>query len=228
MRLGLFGGTFNPIHNGHLQIGGQVLRRLSLDRITLIPSGDPPHKASTSLAPAGHRLAMVRLAIQDRPGFEVSDLEIRSRLKSYSITTVESFRQAAGVEAALYFIVGLDAFLEFPTWRDASRLLALCHFAVVCRPGASFHALAGLPEMPAMPENDLSCLDHGTLDRVDVPTSHGTSIILLNIEPSPISASEIRDRFRKGLPVSNVLPASVESYIITHGLYQEDRHFPGR
>lgn len=228
MRLGLFGGTFNPIHHGHLQIGKQVVRHLALDRLTLIPSGDPPHKTSTSLAPANHRLAMARLAVQGQAGFEVSDFEIQSPAKSYSINTVEHVRRTVGAEAAIYFIIGLDAFLEFPSWKDASRLLTLCHFAVVCRPGTSFHALTGLPELPAMAKSDLADLDHGTRDRVDVQTPWGTSIVLLNIDPCPISASDIRDRLRKGLPVSHLLPAPVESYIMIHGLYQEERHFPGR
>src|SRR3954454_9010710 len=104
MRIGLFGGTFNPVHRCHLEAATQTQRRLRLDRILFIPSGDPPHKSNSSLAPARHRFEMVRIAIKDVPGFEVSDVEMRRPSKSYSIETVHELQKTFGPEAELFFI----------------------------------------------------------------------------------------------------------------------------
>jgi len=222
MRIGLFGGTFNPIHRCHLTIVLQVKERLSLDRILFIPTGDPPHKSSASLAEARHRLAMVRGAIEGTPGLMISEVEIHRPTKSYSIETVRTLQDEWGPEADLFFITGLDAFLELPTWREAAALLRLCHFVVVPRPPSRFAALSSMPLLPPLDPSALAALDGNQDDRLEVAVPGGPGLTLLALPPCEASASEIREKLRKGLTPSNLLPASVESYIIRHRLYQED------
>lgn len=221
MRIGLFGGTFNPIHDCHLTVAAQTRDRLRLDRVVFIPSGDPPHKPPGSLAAARHRIEMVRLAIAGDPSFRISDVETRRASKSYSIQTVRTLREEYGPETELFFIVGLDAFLEFPSWKEAAALLRACRFVVVSRPHRTFLALAGMPVLPAIGPDRLKALDARQQDRLDAPVPDGTGFTLLALPPCDISASDIRHRIRRGLALSNLLPASVESYIMHHRLYQE-------
>lgn len=227
MRIGLFGGTFNPIHNCHLTIAAQIRERLSLDQILFIPAGDPPHKPQDDLAPARHRLEMVRLAIAGHPAFTVSDVEITRLTTSYSIDTVRVLRDHYGPHADLSFIIGLDAFLEFPSWQQAPDLLRLCHFIVVSRTGASFALLADRPPLPAMPRQTLESLDRRTQDRLDVPVPGGTHLTFIRLPPCDISASDIRQRIRSRMSIASLLPASVESYILRVRLYQEESDRPG-
>lgn len=229
MRIGLFGGTFNPIHHCHLTIAAQARERLSLDQILFIPSGDPPHKPQDNLAPARHRLEMVRLAVAADPALAVSDIEVRRPEKSYSIDTVRELRSQYGPATDLVFIIGLDAFLEFPSWRQAPDLLQLCHFAVVSRTGKAFLSLADRPPLPAIPRQTLESLDGRTQDRLEVaiPGPGSTRLTLLRLLPCDISGSDIRRRIRSRMGVGSLLPAPVESYIIRVRLYQEEPDLPG-
>jgi nicotinate-nucleotide adenylyltransferase len=222
MRIGLFGGTFNPVHRCHLEAAAQTQRRLRLDRILFIPSGDPPHKSSTSLAPARHRLEMVRMAITDIAAFQVSDVEMRRPNKSYSIETVHTLQKEFGPEAELFFIIGLDAFLELHTWKQASELLRACHFVVLARPGSTFTSLLKMSLLPSMDRMPLVALDTQRALQVDVPLPGGMSLILLWIPPCYVSASDIRYRVTHHLSVSNLLPAPIESYILEQHLYRQE------
>lgn len=219
MRIGLFGGTFNPIHRCHLAIAAQARDRLSLDRVVFIPSGDPPHKPSGSLALATHRFEMVRRAIESDPSFSISDVEVRQATKSYSIDTVRTLREEYGAAAELFFIIGLDAFLELASWRQAPDLLRSCHFVVVSRPGIEFRSLCDMPLLPAINPVSLAALDAQQQDRLDIPIPNGLGLTLLRLPPCDISASEIRHRLKNRLSLSDLLPAPVESYIIRFGLY---------
>ena len=223
-RLGLFGGSFNPIHNGHLAIARQAHEILGLDRTLFIPTGDPPHKRDGTLAAAHHRYEMVRLAIAGTPAFELSDIEITRRGKSYSIDTVRELQRQYGPTTALFFLIGLDAFLDLPNWREPDALLAACSFVVISRPGQSFTALAALPFLRHLSPETLTALDAGTLTRLDLPLPSGHAIICLSLTPSPISASDIRQRIRGGALLANLLPPPVESYILHKQLYREDQH----
>jgi len=227
MKIGLFGGTFNPIHNCHLTVAAQTRDRLRLDSIIFIPSGDPPHKPSSSLASARHRFEMVRLAVAIDPSFSVSEVEINRPTKSYSIETVHILRRKLGFATELFFIVGLDAFLEFPTWKQAPDLLRACHFVVLSRPGVSFRALLDLPLLPPMDPVMLEELDSKQERRMDIPLPVGTTLILLGLPPCNISASDIRHRLKRRLSVSNLLPPPVESYIMRSNLYQEETNHTG-
>jgi len=227
MHIGLFGGTFNPIHRCHLTIAAQIRERLFLDQILFIPTGEPPHKPHANLAPASHRLEMVRLAIVADPAFAVSDIEVRQAAKSYSFDTVRALRDHYGPDTDLSFILGLDAFLEFPSWKQAPDLLRLCHFIVVSRTGMSFVPLAERPPLPAISRQALESLDRRTQDRLDVPLPGGTRLTCIRLAPCDISASGIRQRLRSRMSVASLLPAPVESYIMRARLYQEEPDRPG-
>jgi nicotinate-nucleotide adenylyltransferase len=223
-RLGLFGGSFNPIHNGHLAIARDVGARMNLSRILFIPTGDPPHKHNRSLAPAPMRLEMVRLALADTPEFDVSAIEIHRTGKSYSIDTIREVRKRFSHPWELLFIIGLDAFLEFPTWRAPEEILKMCRIVVVPRPGRLFQTLAEIPLFQNLAPGSLAQLDADAIDRLDITVPESVGITCLSIPPCPISASEIRQRIREGRPLANMLPPSVESYILHHSLYQEERN----
>jgi nicotinate-nucleotide adenylyltransferase len=218
MRLGLLGGTFNPIHNGHLSIARQTREALALDRILFIPTNDPPHKPHQSLAPAKDRYEMVRLAIGSDPAFAISDVELRRPGTSYSIDTVKLLQQEYGPQTQLYFLIGLDAFLDFPSWREPDTLLTLCSFIVVSRPGLSFQALFTLPMLPPLSIQSLVDLDTGRTSKLAVPMG-AQSLICLRLPPSDVSASAIRSKIKQGLPTANLLPPTVESYILQHHIY---------
>ena len=218
MRLGLLGGSFNPVHNGHLTIARQTREALRLDQILFIPTSDPPHKPNDSLAPAKDRHEMVRLAITSDPSLAISDVEIRRPGKSYSIDTIRLLRQEYGAQTQLYFLIGLDAFLDFPSWREPLTLLELCPFVVLSRPGLSFRSLSNVALLPAIPYPSLADLDAGRISRLEAPLGK-QRLICLNLPPCVISASDIRSRVRQGLPVANLLPPLVESYILQHHLY---------
>lgn len=224
MRIGLFGGTFNPIHRCHLQIAAQTKERAALDQVLFIPSNEPPHKTSTDLAPASHRYAMIELAIEGQAAFRVSDVELRRPSKSYSIDTVLALQDAFGPSTDLVFLLGLDSFVDFPSWKRAGDLLGLCDFVVVSRPRAAFAALAEMPLLPPLDPRALAALDAGRADRLEVKLDARTTLTLLSLPPCSVSASDIRRRIRSHEGVSGLLPPAVESYIIRHGLYREDPH----
>jgi nicotinate-nucleotide adenylyltransferase len=219
MHLGLLGGTFNPIHNGHLTIARQTHEALALERIVFIPTNDPPHKSNKDLAAAHDRYEMVRLAIASEPDFAISDVEMRRPGKSYSIDTVRSLQQEYGPHVHLSFLIGLDAFLEVPTWREPAALLKLSSFVVINRSGTSFHDLSRLEILPPLPQQSLADLDEGRLAKLDIPLG-AQRLTCLHLPPCDISASDIRAKIRQGVSVANLLPQPVESYILRHHLYE--------
>lgn len=218
LNIGLFGGSFNPIHQGHLTIARQTREALGLDRILFIPTGNPPHKPDTTLAPAQHRLEMVRLAIASDPKLACTDMETRRDGTSYTIETIRLLQQEYGPTTQLFFLIGLDAFLDFQSWREPAALLAACTFVVISRPGTSFRSLTSVASLPQIAHASLDDLDHGRVSRLDVPigTQH---LICLRLPPCDISASEIRKWIANKQSVANLLPPLVESYIIRHHLY---------
>ena len=216
-RTGLLGGTFNPVHNCHLSIAGQAQRALALDRVLFIPSGAPPHKSRESLAPAHHRLSMVQHAVAGLPGFAVSDVETNAPDTSYTIDTVRTLRET--VKGELWFIIGLDAFLEIAGWKSAETLLALTNFLVLSRPHVPFSRVASLTLLPPLSPAQLQHLDSGRQRRLDLPIGPQATITFLRIDPCEVSASAVRERIRKGLDVTDWLPPPVHSYIIQHNLY---------
>lgn len=135
MRTGLFGGTFNPIHNGHVSLAQGAKEQLKLDRVIFIPAFIPPHKSSNELADAGDRFRMIELAIAGRPGFEISRFEIEKEAKSYSIETLKYFKASYPEDAEFFFLIGADALKGLSDWKDIDKAFELCKFAVCNRPG---------------------------------------------------------------------------------------------
>jgi nicotinate-nucleotide adenylyltransferase len=201
-----------------LAIARQTREALSLDRMVLIPTGDPPHKPNERLAAAKDRYEMVRLAIASDPLLSISDVEVRRPGKSYTIDTLRLLRQEYGHGIRLFFLIGIDAFLEFPTWREPETLLTLCSFVVLSRPGLSFQALSALPWIPRIPQSSLVELDAGRNLCLDVSLGQQT-LTCLRLPPSNVSASDIRARLAQGAPTANLLPPAVESYILQHHIY---------
>ena len=222
MRIGLYGGTFNPIHRCHLTIARQTKDRLGLDQVLFIPSGDPPHKPAHSLLPAHHRYAMVKLALEHEEGFALSDVELVRETKSYTIDTVRTLQARCSSPTEFFFLIGLDSFLELPTWKHPEDLLTLCHFVVLSRPPLCFAELKTFPLVPSIDPGSLNALDTETLDRLDCPGLASTSFILLRLPPCHISATDIRQRAGAGQALKELLPEGVESYIIHHDLFRED------
>lgn len=222
MRLGLLGGSFNPIHRCHLSIAHAAQQLLQLDRILFIPTGDPPHKQPGTLAAAQHRYRMVELAIQDVAGFALTDIEIRRPGKSYSIDTVLAIQQEYGPGTTLFFMIGLDAFLELPSWKNAQTLLSSCQFVVFSRPSVSFRTVSSIPLFHAIQEDALIALDAARQERADLILAQGQALTFLRLPPCDVSASDIRQRVQEGRPLANLLPPPVESYILREGLYRED------
>ncbi len=192
---------------------------LDFDRILFIPTGDPPHKSTQDLASARDRYEMVRLAIAPESDLAISDIELQRSGKSYTIDTVRLLRQEYGSGTDLFFLIGLDAFLEFPTWREPNALLELCSFVVMNRPGTSFQDLTRLNLFQTLPRESLAALDAGQISQLDIPLGD-RRLVCLHLTPSEISASDIRKRVRTGLSVANLLPLTVESYILRHHLYE--------
>jgi len=200
--IGLFGGSFNPVHHGHLIVARAVAERLSLDKVILIPSASPPHKPNETLADAHHRLAMARLAVTDEAGLEVDDIEIRRSGPSYTILTVQAYRERLGSDRELVWIIGGDTLPELATWYRAGELVDLCRMVTAVRPGF---------EAP-----DLSSLEK-------ILTSHQITRLKGDILETPridISATEIRQRVAQGRSIRYLVPDPVRTYILDHKLYE--------
>ncbi len=215
MKWGLFGGTFDPIHIGHLRCASEMLEICGLSRILFVPAARPPHKPNAEITPFRHRERMIRLAIEGNPAFSFSDVENRRENKSYSIDTVEHIlhrRRSKGFE--LHFICGQDAFHEIRTWKDWERLLLMCHFAVMTRPG---YGCRKLDEILGAEFASRFTHDAET-GRVCGPT--GRRISFCEVTFLDISSSNIRKRVRNGRDIRYLVPDEVRRYIARHSLYK--------
>jgi len=224
LHVGIFGGTFNPIHRGHLAIAEEVRKAIGLDRVLLIPAGRPPHKTGQKIPPAKHRLEMVRLSVRGHPDLEVSDLEVRRRGKSYTIETVKALQRIYPKGTEFYLILGLDAFMEFPTWHLPDALKARCHLVVVSRPGFLFADLIRLDFLSKTDPKPLRELDRGRRVRHELPLTPYTRLVLIRVKAHDVSATQIRDHLSGGKRLKNLLPPLVESYIIKNHLYDGTAH----
>ena len=217
--LGVLGGTFDPIHFGHLRLAEEACEALALERLHLIPAGDPPHRA-TPLSSATRRLAMVQAAIADQPRFVADDREVRASGKSYTVTTLESLRAECGPQRPLVLVLGADAFNGLAGWYQWPRLFELAHIAVANRPGYVSHAAdwaARLPPELAAELHKRLCDTARALQ--DAPAGH---ILPFTMTPLDISATLIRATLRAGRSARYLLPDSVLAYIQTHQLYPPD------
>jgi nicotinate-nucleotide adenylyltransferase len=215
-KLGILGGTFNPIHIGHLVAAEEVRDRLQLDRVLFIPAYAPPHKDDENIPSAKERMEMVDLAVSGNTFFEPSDIEMKRGGMSYSIETIEELRRIYP-GSKLCFIIGLDAFLEIQTWHRWKELMALCDFAVMSRRGRNFSDLRLLDFM-ANAADVLRGLDKGSLTQANV--QHGAATVhLVTIPLLDISSTDIRTRVKQGSSIKYLLPEPVEHYIIKKKLY---------
>lgn len=210
------GGTFNPVHYGHLAAAEEVRERLNLGRVLFVPSFLPPHKPEEEIPSAVQRMEMVLLATAGNSRFSVSDIELKRGGRSYSVDTVAALR-SADPGSAFFFITGVDSFLDIRTWHQWERLLRICTFVVLSRPGYRFSDLAAIAFMHPL-ERDLAALDRNEITQADVRTGDFT-LCLQRISHYDISSTEIRKRVREGRSIKYLLPESVEHYIITNELY---------
>ncbi|HZO81199.1 MAG TPA: nicotinate-nucleotide adenylyltransferase [Candidatus Binataceae bacterium] len=211
MRVGLLGGSFNPIHFGHLRSAEEVREALGLDLVYFVPAASPPHKPGEGLAPAEHRLAMVRLATKGNRHFMVSDLEIRRGGRSYTIDTVRYFLATLRAPATLFLMMGADAFAELDTWKDCDELVRLTSIVVHSRQSAE-----GEPSRLSL----AAVKRFGYVQRDDHyvhPSGQTLSFVATTI--LPISATLIREKLRRRQSVRYLMPGDVVDYIERHGLY---------
>ena len=215
MRIGLFGGTFDPIHWGHLRSAEEVRESLSLDRILFIPTSKPPHKSGQTTTPARDRLEMVRLAVAKNPRFAVSKVEIQRPGISYSIDTLRYFSSRKRAGDSYYFILGFDAFREIATWKDFTEIFPLCHFVVTSRPqSGDSNPLRRIP----IAVRRLFCYD---FNKKLYRHRSGTGLYFVKLTDIAISASDIRRRVREGISIRYLVPLEVETYIRKQRLYRE-------
>lgn len=197
-KIGVLGGTFDPVHMGHLVIAEHATNALGLDSVLFIPAGRPWLKANTAVTEPGHRLAMVKLAVADNPSFCVSDIEVLRPGLTFTVDTLEQLRGELGAGVDLYLILGMDALNELPRWRNPGRLFDLCTIVGVSRPGHD------LPD----------------LDALDAIVPGGSRKVVLVDGPSvDISGTDLRNRVANHRPVTDQVPRAVESYILDRGLY---------
>ncbi|HXV78669.1 MAG TPA: nicotinate-nucleotide adenylyltransferase [Candidatus Binatia bacterium] len=217
MRIGLFGGTFDPIHWGHLRSAEEVSETFGLDHVLFVPASIPPHKRGQTTTPARHRLAMVRLAVARNPRFKVSTVEIARPGVSYSIDTVRYFAAKQRKGDSLFFIIGLDAFREIGSWRDFADIFPLCDFIVTSRPGSKdSDPLRGT----GVAVKKLFCYDPR---RKNYRHRSGTRVFFIRLTDIGISASGIRRRIKDGKSIRYLVPLGVENYIKRQGLYRNRR-----
>jgi nicotinate-nucleotide adenylyltransferase len=199
LNIGLMGGTFDPVHIGHLVTAEEARQQFALDYVIFVPTGVPPHKASGQVTSPEHRYLMVTLAVMSNPSFVVSRVEVDRKEPSYTVETVRHFAETEAPGANLFFITGADAILEILTWKDYAALMQLCTFIAVSRPGYS-------------------------LDRLrETAGRHGPDLLqkvhLLEIPALAISSTFIRERVALGRTIKYLTPEPVEQYIQKHGLY---------
>lgn len=197
MRLGVFGGTFDPVHCGHLVAAEEVRYRLRLDKVLFVPAGMPPHKLDHDITPTRHRLAMLELAIASNPGFALSRVDIDRHGPCYTVDTLALLHEEYGPGTELFFLMGMDSLADLLTWKEPERLIRLAWIVVVGRPG--FQA------------------DVDELDKV-LPGA-AERICIVDTPLMEVSSSDIRQRVREGAPIRYQVPEAVEAYIRAHRLY---------
>ena len=200
MKLGILGGTFDPVHIGHMIIAQEAAAVHSLDEVWFVPTGRPWMKEGTAVSEADHRVAMLRLALECSPGFRVSTVEVDRPGLTYTLDTLTALLEGEAKDASLFFILGMDSLETLHRWKEPERLFDLCTLVAVSRPGHME-------------------FDRSSLDRISADASG--KVVFLEGPDIGISGEEIRRRVRHGLPITYWVPAEVEGYIQEHGLYQE-------
>ncbi|WP_432408929.1 nicotinate-nucleotide adenylyltransferase [Wukongibacter sp. M2B1] len=198
-KIGLMGGTFDPIHYGHLVLAEQIRTQFGLDMVYFIPVGIPPHKQDKNISSSKDRYFMTLLATITNPNFEVSKIEIEDNNISYTVNTIKKFKEKIDCDAELYFITGADAIYELETWKNVKELLTLCKFIAASRPGIDERKL----RQKIMELNE----------------KYNSHILVTAVPALAISSTDIRNRIRFGKSIKYILPESVEYYIYKNKLY---------
>jgi nicotinate-nucleotide adenylyltransferase len=212
-RLGILGGTFDPVHVGHLDAAAAAQSALALHEVMFVPSLDPPHRTTDPHATSFHRLALVALAINDANASRVSDLELLRSGTSYASDTLRALHTAGWAPSQLFFILGADAFAEIATWHEFAFVIDATNFAVIARPGTTIEAaLARTP---------------GLLPRTRPASAVGdrssyTGIFLVEAATRDVSSTLIRRRIAAGQPIRDLVPAAVARHIAAHNLYRTE------
>lgn len=209
--LGIFGGTFDPIHYGHLRLAETAREALGLAGVRLIPAGQPPHRPTPG-ASGAHRLAMARLAAADNPAFEVDPAEVEAAQASFTILTLERLRATLGAERPLVLLLGVDAFLGLPTWRRWAELFDFAHVAVANRPGYTL-------DESRLPEELARHVEQRRATPDALAGAPAGCIVSFSMTPLAISATDIRSRAASGQSLRYLLPPPVLDYISRHQLY---------
>lgn len=200
-KIGIMGGTFNPIHNGHLAIAEDVRNSFGLDRVLFIPSGQPPHKPDSEVIDAERRFEMVRRAVAGFGYFEASRLEVDRNGPTYTVNTLSELKKHYGNGTSLYFIIGADVIPELTTWKDFRRVFEMCAFIAVLRPGYDRAGFGdGIEQMKR---------------------EYGALIYEVSVRQIDVSSTQIRERCGRGEPIDGLVPAEVEKYILAEGLYRK-------
>lgn len=200
MKIGVLGGTFDPVHTGHIELAEAVIYQLGLAYVLFVPAGNPYFKAERDITPEGERLDMVRLAIKDNSNLQISTMEIERPGPSYTVDTIAELKASLAPEDELYFMLGWDILPELPKWREPARLIQLCHLVAIPRIGYRVPDLIPL-------EKDIPGITERT--------------IVLGGPIINISATIIRERVAAGQSIKHLVPPAVEKYIKANGLYQE-------
>jgi len=219
-RIGLFGGTFNPIHRGHTQVALDVLRHYQLDCIHFIPSAMPPHKSSGKLASAQDRLHMVRLAVGDYDRLQACDIEVKRSGPSYSVDTVRQLKADSPGQTQFFFILGVDAFLEIHTWKNFHQLFVETAFVVMSRPGTGQWSDTLRRKVGDYVRRHIGATYELSADGAYLSNSNRPTIWLASVTPVDISSSLIRTMSQQGAPVKAWVAPAVAEYIISRGLYR--------
>jgi nicotinate-nucleotide adenylyltransferase len=219
--IGLYGGTFNPIHFGHLRTAWEVREAFGLTSVVFIPAAIPPHKRSGRIEDARNRLKMIQLALEDCQGFQVSDVELQRSGPSYTIDTVKHFKSTLPGDFEFYFIIGSDAFLEINTWKSFRELLTLIPFIVMARPRPASRAEDG--RLGVLQDFLWSKISRDFVFQPESQCYHHAEMMpvyVQNVTPLDISSTKIREMIREGRSARFLIPDSVEKYIHNKGLYQ--------
>ncbi len=221
MKIGLFGGTFNPVHNGHIKIAEELLSNFPLDRIIMIPSSDPPHKEKKKLLSSKHRHAMAKLAFSELNHISVSDVELKREGVSFSVDTVHHFTRTYKKDSQLYFITGIDAFIEINTWKSYKEILKSIPFIIAERPGPWQDEKTGTKRILSDFLRD-SISGSYVYQESDTLFSHKEfkNIYIFRSSMIDISSSEIRNRIRSNQDLTGYLPEKMKHYIKKGKLYR--------
>jgi len=210
-KIGLFGGTFDPVHNGHLAAGKAALSQLHLDHLIYIPAPSPPHKLEVHITPFCHRLAMLELAIGDKKGFSVSPIEAERHGPSYTIDTFSIIRRRFESDVTFFYVIGLDAFAEICTWKHYQQLLREVSFVVIDRPS---HDNATCEQIVLTELQGYTCTGEGVWAH-----ENGSTIYRLAMDPVDVSSTVVRMLLQEGKSVEGLVPARVTDYVQENRLY---------